>query len=576
MTGNILQRGDVVNGTYTVKMPVGRGAFGEVYLVEHRFLGSQAMKVMPPPHAGVEKALNEAKILASLSDPHIVRVFEANTLVQDGREYCYIVMEFVPGESLEQLLSRKGPLPADLAMRLQKEVLTGLAVLHGRPQPVTHGDVKPGNILLHYVDGEPSAKISDFGLAAQGWRDGLTAGGGTLAYLSPEGFEGIALPAGDVFSAAVVMVRMLTGKFPWPYVFDGPARERGAWREMVTAARAAGLQLDPSLAPPLRAVLEKALAWNWQDRYADAGEFLAALDLARTGAQVRDGRKSELTAEATPATVPRTVQKSAGPTGFAAIAGMAGLKQLLQDDVVLPLRDKARYAEYKVGILHGLLLFGPPGCGKTYVARRLAEELGFTFFELKPSDFASTYVHGTQEKIGKLFAEARAQAPSILFVDELDAMLPKRDAILLSHHYAAEVNEFLAQLSDPANAEVLFLGATNVPERLDTAILRTGRIDKVVYIPPPDDTARAELFAFHLAGRPGARDIDCARLARATAGYAASDISFIVDDAARGAARARRPLGDDALAAGCAARRSSVTIEQLARYRVFEQEYGRR
>ena len=104
-----LQRGDVVNGTYTVKMPVGRGAFGEVYRVEHRFLGSQALKVMPAPQAGVEKALNEAKILASLSDPHIVRVFEANTLVQDGREYCYIVMEFVPGESLAARLRRALP-----------------------------------------------------------------------------------------------------------------------------------------------------------------------------------------------------------------------------------------------------------------------------------------------------------------------------------------------------------------------------------------------------------------------------------------------------------------------------------
>ena len=113
--------------------------------------------------------------------------------------------------------------------------------------------------------------------------------------------------------------------------------------------------------------------------------------------------------------------------GFDEIAGMDELKETLYHDMILPLKDKELYEEYRVTLPNGMLLYGPPGCGKTFISRKFATEIAYNFVEIKPSDIASIYVHGTQEKIGKLFDEARSKAPTILFIDEIDAFMPSRE-----------------------------------------------------------------------------------------------------------------------------------------------------
>ena len=138
------------------------------------------------------------------------------------------------------------------------------------------------------------------------------------------------------------------------------------------------------------------------------------------------------------------------------------------------------YRDKKYGIqpLNGILLYGPAGCGKTYIAKNLAEELGFYYIEIKPSDLDSTYIHGTQEKIGKLFQKAEANAPTLIFIDEVDAILPKRDLDNLNPHYAAEVNEFLAQMTDCMSRRIFIIAATNRPNAIDPALRRFGRFDR--------------------------------------------------------------------------------------------------
>ena len=106
--------------------------------------------------------------------------------------------------------------------------------------------------------------------------------------------------------------------------------------------------------------------------------------------------------------------------GFNAVAGMIELKQILLKDVIGPLRNPEKYKEFKVPIPNGLLLFGPPGCGKTFIIRKLAEEIGYNFVEIKHSDITSSYIHGTVDKVKRTFEIARAKAPSIVFIDEID------------------------------------------------------------------------------------------------------------------------------------------------------------
>ena len=140
---------------------------------------------------------------------------------------------------------------------------------------------------------------------------------------------------------------------------------------------------------------------------------------------------------------------SKNPIQWEGVAGMRELKLVLEADVIMPFLEPDIYRRYRVPLPNGILFYGPPGCGKTFIARKLASMLKYNFIELKPADLASIYVHGTQGKIGDTFREAEAGGPTLLFFDEIDAFIPPRNRES-SHHYSAEVNEFLAQMNECA------------------------------------------------------------------------------------------------------------------------------
>ena len=194
-----------------------------------------------------------------------------------------------------------------------------------------------------------------------------------------------------------------------------------------------------------------------------------------------------------------------------------------------------------MSIPNGLLFYGPPGCGKTFFAERFAEEIGCNYMYVLCSDVASPYIHGGQEKIANIFEEARKKAPTILFLDEVEAMIMDRNR----HNNVSEqgeVNEFLGQMNNCGAEGVMVIAATNEPTLIDPAALRAGRLDLKYYIAQPDYDVRKELFRVSLKGRNTDLGIDYDKLAKMTENRVSADITLIVDTAARQVFKDKRPM----------------------------------
>lgn len=231
--------------------------------------------------------------------------------------------------------------------------------------------------------------------------------------------------------------------------------------------------------------------------------------------------------------------------GFADVAGFDELKHRLSDEVIWPLKNKAKAAKYRITPPSGMLLYGPAGCGKTFFAQKFAEETGFSFKLILPSDIGGMIIHETQKKVAELFEEAQRKAPCIICFDEIDAMVPRRTSTPGLEYQNTEVNEFLAQMNNCAEKGIFIIGTTNNKDLIDPAALRTGRLDYHVEIPKPDRIQRVELYRVCLQNRPMESNIDFKSLAMSTDGFTASDIAFVVNKAALAAAKADLLISTD-------------------------------
>lgn len=216
---------------------------------------------------------------------------------------------------------------------------------------------------------------------------------------------------------------------------------------------------------------------------------------------------------------------------FSDVAGMDALKKTLRIQIIEPFLRPGLFQRFKKDAGGGVLLYGPPGCGKTMMARAVAGECNASFISVGISDVLNMWIGESERNLGECFEKARANPPCVLFFDELDALAYSRSKAS-SEHTRTVVNEFLAQLDgfDKDNRSVLVLAATNMPWDVDAAIKRPGRLSRQIFVPPPDVNARSEMFSLKLSGIPTG-EIDVPALARATEFFSGADIDGVIDSA---------------------------------------------
>ncbi|MFP3073992.1 MAG: AAA family ATPase, partial [Caldivirga sp.] len=220
------------------------------------------------------------------------------------------------------------------------------------------------------------------------------------------------------------------------------------------------------------------------------------------------------------------------------VGGLEEAKQELREAVEWPLKYPNRFKVMGIKPPKGILLFGPPGTGKTLLAKAVANESGANFIAVRGPEILSKWFGESEKAIREIFKKARMAAPCVVFFDEIDAIAPARGYTLDTSAMDRIVAQLLAEMDGIAALEnVVVIGATNRPDMLDPALLRPGRFDRIIYVPPPDKVSRFEILKVHTRNVPLAKDVDLWRLAEMLEYYTGADIELLVREAALTALR---------------------------------------
>jgi AAA+ superfamily predicted ATPase len=371
--------------------------------------------------------------------------------------------------------------------------------------------VSPTNIPLHKHLAESLLKLGRFDDAEAAYRAGLA--------VAPHHVELKLGLAGAYFqqqknSPALVVIEDLLEQSDPPaeaYVWHARLLLRAGEPQRAAYQYREALEIDPSAAD--------------DDLARELGITSAGYDEE----EVVDGRVRQ-----------RAGDQSAGPfegdierpkTTFGDVGGMDPVKEEIRMKIILPLEHPEMFEAYGKKVGGGILMFGPPGCGKTFLARATAGEVKAGFLSIGISDVLDMWIGSSEKNLHELFEQARRNKPCVLFFDEVDALGASRTDMRHSggRHL---INQFLAELDgvDASNEGVLILAATNAPWHLDNAFRRPGRFDRIVFVPPPDQPARAAILQLMLTSKP-ADAVDFDQLAKKTADFSGADLKAVVDQA---------------------------------------------
>ncbi|MCQ2321067.1 MAG: AAA family ATPase [Bacteroidales bacterium] len=545
-------------GKFVVNSFIKKGAVAESYTVYGTddmmyFLKIYDLALIPKSQLLEGKEVYEIVLCQEIDNDNIIHFVDKGEVKKDAKTFRYLVTKYYRGDLLVDSIKRDGVFGPEDAAQITLCVLNGLAYMHANA--LLHNDVRPSNIMLQELeDGMLLPTIIDLGHISYMVMGRPTFSVEDLApfFRAPETFKGIYTPKTDIFSTGALLYFMLFGKAPWETDLEDCKGDKNLIKEAVKEAREQELILETEevkLPDYMKVILQKALSKKASGRFESVVDFAKALAdqvMPELAKEMEQSASEAAPAQEQMQQVPQveiTFKKGSG-NGFENVTGRNELKEQLRKEVLFALQNPEKAQQYKLPAINGILLYGPPGCGKSLVLESFAEELGFNYSIIKASDFGNIYQPGVLENLQRLFDAAEIKAPFLICVDEIEFLVPGRGEEEVG--ITPQVAAFFALMNECSKKGVLIAATSNRPDLVEPSIMRVGCIDRVFFVPQPDFEARKDMFKSHLEGRP-CEELDYDELAKMSNDFNAGDITETVNEAAMTAAYMGVPISQKIL-----------------------------
>ena len=545
---------------YVINSFVKKGAVAESYTV----LGSDDMMYFMKvydfgkiPHEQLfqGKEVYEIQLCKELNtdeNQNVVRYVDNGEVKKSNTVYHYLVTEFYRGTLLLDAVRTDGRFDLEDAVQITLCVLSGLSFIHSRA--LIHNDIRPSNIMLQELDdGMLMPTIIDLGHISYMVKGRPTFVDEDLMpyFRAPETFRSVYTVKSDIFSTGALLYFLIFGKSPWDgmdlRVFEGDKQKIA---DALKKARKQDLVLeteDVQLPDYLKAILLKALAKKPDDRFASAADFAQALfeQVMPELAKRMEEEEAKPQAETHDNSGPTITFKKGSGNGFDNVTGRDELKEQLRKEVLFALQNPEKAKLYKLPVINGVLLYGPPGCGKSLVLNSFAEELGFNYTIIHGPEMGHIYQEGVLDNLQRMFDAAEIKAPFVICIDELEFLAPNPNGEG-EENVTPQISALYGMMNDCSKKGILVVATTNRPDLIDQSIMRIGCFDRVFFVPQPDFEARKDIFMDHLKDRP-CEELDFDELAKMSDDFNAGDITEAVNEAAMTAAYNDVPISQKIL-----------------------------
>ena len=548
-------------GKYVIDSFIKKGVVAESYTVlgpddMMYFMKVFDLKSIPHEQLFEGKEVYEIHLCKELNtdeNQNVIRYVDNGEVKKGNQTFHYLVTEFYRGISLLDAVKQDGRFDLEDAVQIILCVLSGLSFIHSRA--LIHNDIRPSNIMLQELDdGMLMPTIIDLGHISY-----MVQGRPTFSvedlmpyFRAPETFRAVYTVKSDIFSTGALLYFLIFGKSPWEMMDLRNVRDKKKIADAVKKARMQDLILETEevkLPDYVKVILQKALAKRPNDRFASAAEFAQALleqvmpELAKRIEEDETNPQAE--AQSQDNSGPTiTIRKGSG-SGFDNVTGRDELKEQLRKEVLFALQNPEKAKMYKLPTINGVLLYGPPGCGKSLVLSSFAEELGFNYTIIRGPEMGHIYQDGVLDNLQRVFDAAEIKAPFVICIDELEFLAPNPNAEG-EENVTPQISALYGMMNECSKKGILVVATTNRPDLIDQSIMRIGCFDRVFFVPQPDFEARKDIFIDHLKDRP-AEELDFDELAKMSDDFNAGDIAEAVNEAAMTAAYNDVPISQKIL-----------------------------